>query len=349
MERTAGLIMINADVDGVSYNLPFDTGATTILDQEKAMDTGMKLKNYGSVGDSQGNRRKIYFGKIDQLSFEGFLTKKLNVMVAPFQADVFRCLKFEGLLGSDVARHNYWKLDFEKETVSIFPLSYPLGDMSKYTKIPFETDAQHRPWITVNIDGKEVKFLVDTGSNGGFDINTRTIEKKFPSYNPIVLGKGSSTGLYGRKIDSLFIYQPKEIKVGNITIDNALVDVKNKTSNKVGMELFKHYITIFDWSTKSIYLKPIGDKRYGNPVTRAAFGIEDGKIGITTIMGNDPNIDLKIGDELIEANGVSIKEHSLEEYCEVLNATKDAKTIRLKVKKESGEVKEYNFDKHMLK
>ena len=332
--------------DSIPAKLVFDTGwgiptldSTLVYQYPSLTPKDMPSREYG-IGSAWNpasvRKATLYFDP----NFE-FLKLKLGDL--PMKFDYWRIGNFRQLLGVNDAdgitgipsadSTKVWGLNFEDNYITIedadsfemtkgymqFPMkvvTYPAVGMTIYVNLPLKVQTSDGDTVTIHRD-----FFVDTGA-----------------WEDIILtSEASELAFFDNKKDAVWIATPynglytrnHEVKVslGEYEDDSFRVttyDHKHKTTVSsrylIGLNFLKHFNVYFDFQRKVMGLKPIPNferiidkhaRRY-----KVGFNMEiinkQQRFIIETIADNKENTyytaGLRIGDEIISANGILWKD-----------------------------------------
>jgi len=79
------------------------------------------------------------------------------------------CYNIDGILGVDITQHFNWTLDFDKKILIMSPSDFYPEEVKEMHALDFDF-TNNRPSIFMEMNGKKIKFLLDTGARDS-DIN----------------------------------------------------------------------------------------------------------------------------------------------------------------------------------
>ncbi len=346
-EYRAGLPVIQAEINGKTGYFLFDTGASMILDKEFANEMMLKTKARINVNDSGGNSVTFQpMVKLKNINIGAVHFENIGAIVLDLKSSaIFKCVDFDGIIGSNLMRHALWKIDYQNQKI-VFTDALENFEINKnYNTIPFRSNVQGTPLVDLTLDGIRIENVTfDTGSNGKIDVLYRYLqplrETKKNTGLDETFSTGSGTyGVGGNSIaDTTFYAKVEQTKIGDITLENKILEFR-KESDIIGNEFLSNYDVILDWVNKNIYLKQVKDYQYTS-INEFGFDLvmRDQGVYICCLYDDkEANENLRIGDKILEINGLDFNNMSL--MCEkFVNKDWDYKakqTIHLKVERDA--------------
>ncbi len=249
-----GIIIIPMTFNGVEKQFAFDTGAQVTVGFSWVADDLKRTSKTTNVNSSNGSRTKMRFYKSGTIELGSRKITKHKILKAN-DSDIFTCHNIDGVLGVDITQHFNWTIDFEKKILIMSPSDfYPEAVKDMYA-LDFDFTS-NRPSVFMEMNGKKIKFLLDTGARDS-DINktayTLSSIDQYPKatfYSGFYDVNGTLTKTYNTTI------QLPEIQSGSVTIIPE-VDYGNQ-STKIGNSL---------WKGKRLFLSLKNDKLYVSDTT----------------------------------------------------------------------------------
>jgi len=348
-EYRLGLPIIQVNINGNNYDFLFDTGAINVISSELAGELNLKSASHIIVRDSQGAKSVLKNTKLDSLKIGDARFYNIKAIVADLNKSTdISCLHIDGIIGSDLMKMAIWQIDFEKQIISITNNKELLQIDVNAQIIPFRSNSAGKQLVDIiinNITEKNITF--DTGSNGGITCSKKTYTKLLKEDSQLNknYGFGSNTsGIYGQeKLDSIFYIIPSTCKMGDLNINNQIIEFKEIGSRTIGTEFLKNYTVIIDWHCKEITLieknkvEINSDYSFGFKVS-----LESNKIYVKYIINNSSVAQqgLKLGDQIIEINSTDYREVSKDDYCTILSngVFTNSDILSVKVLKDDKEI-----------
>ena len=155
-----GLLVVEAQADGVKGRYLLDTGAPTLVLHQQENTSG-DVSARGITGEVTAAAAQI-----DRFEWAGQIIKKpaaLSLDISHLQEDLQ--MPLAGLIGYDVLKNAELFADVNNGQLQLFPTRK--SDLHRlYTPlavIPFDM-AEHLPVITIQIKGRSFRMILDTGS-----------------------------------------------------------------------------------------------------------------------------------------------------------------------------------------
>lgn len=232
------VIVLPFEINGVSKNFLFDTGADFNLIQREA--------TVGRTGNYDGaSNRKMKLGteyvksmKIGSIDFQNTFAKNGNLEGLKEQIP-----NFGGIIGQPIISKANWLIDYPKKTLQIS--NENLVDNTFQTiQIIREGGA---PYTYITIDGKDYKVIVDFGSSSEFNLPEESklakqllLEYKFEDKERDRYTLG---GL--QKIKEKVGMIPL-IKLGNMEFKNVNTTINVSSQARIGIGFFKDCVIYID-------------------------------------------------------------------------------------------------------
>jgi len=339
------LIIVPVTINGETYRFLFDTGAPMVISKELQEKLQLKPITSGRVGDSQGNHQNLEYVELPTMQLGGVgFTNSVAITADLKLSPEIGCLNIDGILGANLMRLAFWKIDFENAQL-VFSSNKQNLNLPKDSAIilPFLTKATFTPVVNLTLNKKEIKNATfDTGYAGYFSLSSKYLEGSDSVLNTSY-GYGSS-GLYGSNFDTVF-YANSTLQVSSFQ-QKAIVNYdKGKTKKLLGIEFMSQFVLVMDWELNQMefYLAT------AETIDNTTYGFSpkwlDGKLIIGTLhKGSAPEVNgLQIGDEIKSLNHWDFSDPDINTYCEMLISlkSKDVKNITLVLK----DGREFSFRK----
>lgn len=320
-----GLLIIEVSIDNKVYNFIFDSGGSTMLD-----DDIVEAMNYEKIGTRKhrGTTRKkktLKTIKLDGLSIGNVRFSSIVAGITDLDALKQKtCLNFDGIIGANVMNKAIWQIDYARKVIVLTSSRDSLHHPADAKSIDFSATGKGTPMLSISINGKYVgEAQFDTGSNGGIDLPQKDIAF-VDSASAFIVKHGLKNGVFADKLESSRTTIVPKFKIGyDFEIDSTLA-----TFNKVlpyaliGNKFMRNYVVTIDWIHQEIILssfKPSKERRYHTFGFTPSF--KDGHIVIGSIYENSPADlkGLKINDQIVQINGLDLSDSNYVSYCELLH------------------------------
>ncbi len=251
---SAKLIVIQVEIRGQTYPFIFDTGAhNSVISKTLADQMNLMKKGELKINDSRENSQMLDLVVLDTVSIAGIDFTKITANAMDFgEFSALNCLSFGGIIGNNLIQKCQWKIDFEREkmTLSDGDLATPAMNFVEM-KYP-----ESRPNVALKVDTVHFhKVLFDTGSRGGLDLDIS--EEKmaavgFDQHPSVTVLDGATEGLFGAKLDTLVRFRADSVVIGKFSLANPVVDIEEDKGSKLGSQVYAHGILYLDYQNARI-------------------------------------------------------------------------------------------------
>lgn len=324
-ESKAGLPIISVNINGIEANFLFDTGALNVISIELAAQLNLSPIYTGYVSDSDGRKEIQEYVSIDQITIDSIDFLNNVAVVADLNASkVNSCFEIDGIIGANLLRKVFWKIDFETESIYFSDSLTHLKTSNDWNTIDFTPTSSGTPIIQLELNENKIADLIfDTGYSGNILVPKKAFaaidSSQFLKDKTYRIG-GASSSIYGVKTtnDSTTYAKVEKTRTGDVNLsDNILLFSGN--SGLIGARFLANYTCILDWSAHQILIKPITSPSENRLET---FGfttfLNDTSVFVASIFQDSDAWDtLKIGDEILEINGVNYQHLTSTALCEL--------------------------------
>jgi hypothetical protein len=321
VDRVSKVMIVEVDIEGESYRFLFDTGAPNVIDEDLAERLGLKTIYRSKVSDSQGKAEKLEYVQIPYLSLGGIPFEGTTSLVADLKAaPEIACLKVDGIIGANLMKLVYWKLDAQHGKIIFTNRRDSLKIPENTMEIAFRTKSTYTPKVHIKVGNLQVyNATFDTGSGGllslyrkWFDLDSIPNRSSYGYH---------SAGLYGSRMDSLWY---TELQIGFDTIipgqRTELIRLTETKSALLGMEYLERYVIYMDWEDRVIHLKEQENPFISHPSTYGFIPrFMDGKLRIGAVL-KESKLDstgVQVGEVIESINGMPGGQIELSSYCDL--------------------------------
>lgn len=201
---------------------------------------------------------------VDSASFNLGEAQLNNQRIIVLQSDIYKGFPSNGIIGYSIFSRYITEFDYDKNIMSLHCSEKPEID-SSWTVIPLYFKDNNIPWLdaAVAID-KEIPVSLSMYIDSAAGDTIVLLEKPDMKFSlpkdtvDVCLGRGLSGDIYGKKgsISKLIIGKHE---LNNVIASFAPSIVRSKQENAdavLGNGALKRFNVIFDYSHKSLYLKP---------------------------------------------------------------------------------------------
>lgn len=356
-------ILIDVKINGSekTYKFLFDTGAVTLVTPELAKALGLKVKAEQNVGSSTDAKQKTGFSQIDNINIGGIDFKDVGVAIIRLdQSPDISCLgvQIDGFIGANLMKHAIWQIDYQNKTLQFTDNLKNIEIRDSHYILPFTTTAQGTPKIKVPLFGKEIKASFDTGKSGSIDLNKKHFKDVNFEHDSVAAVKGfgvSGSGVFGSVEETVHIVRVNNFEWNGLKTDSMYIGVAERTSNLVGNQFFNNFRVTANWQNNTLTLEPYKseNKSAGFRSFGYNYSFRENKLYVSFLLENSPaqKANIPLNSQILSVNGENCEKVTIEEYCamrlEASNA-KEIKTVQLKYKTPTGEIKEVKLEKKQL-
>lgn len=348
-EDRYGAIIFEAEANGSTNEFVFDSGAgVSLLEESFVKELGLETFFLTTGFDANKTEGDFFATVLNSFSIGNQTYMNYRPLVVPIEDQNWKCLGAQGIFGAFMMKNSVWKIDIKNRLLTSYKNSIDESRLNGYTKVPFTTDEYGIPKIKITINGKELLYTVDLGSTHGLDISTEEyIKISQSSDKELVKGRGYNFAIFGNKLSDYSMYQIQSAVIGNITINNPVVRVKDKVSLKIGMDFFKNYESIFDWKREILYLKNTSDEKYSSEFSQIGFNFIDDKFIVSNVADYSEDMQVSLDDEVLEINDQKIDQNTICDVLQSLYINKEME-VKIKYKNKDNEIKETNITPYIL-
>ncbi|MDF1672753.1 MAG: aspartyl protease family protein [Vicingaceae bacterium] len=258
IEINKKLIIVPITLEGKKYRFLFDSGAPLSISKELQAEYNFKIISKGKIVDSDHNRKKVNWSKIDSISIGNVIFKNQTAFVGNFKANpILKCLKIDGIIGSNLIRQCNWTINQSQNILTITNINEVNLKQKEGVTIPFKTDYQYNLFIDVNFGQSKLNnVLVDYGSNGSIAMSNEIFNalKNKNVFGNILLEKGvTQSGIIGIPIPiNRKISFSDSVQIENLHLKNIRVQTGKTTS--IGNDVLSMLDITIDWQNKKLHL-----------------------------------------------------------------------------------------------
>lgn len=279
--------------------------------------------------------RKEIFTKVPEMKIGNVTFNNIGAIVMDFSQPEFTCLKIDGIIGANQMAHLYWKINYADGKILVSNNIHLLKQNDFPVKIPFKPTRQKTPLIATSLLGKKVNLTFDTGFNGYFKLNNSIadVESNISKENYVVTEGVNAVSMYGgAKMEQEYEFLLNNFTLGEQKFENQIFDTE--ISNLIGNKFLRNYEYILDWKKSLVYLKPLEKEAHKSESFGFGYRFIKNKAFVVLVF-KEKNIPLKLDDEILEINGISLENLDESTACHYyLNKIeKDLNKITVKIKR----------------
>lgn len=345
-------IIVPVIIKGKTYNFIFDTGACTLVSRELAEELAMPALFKNLIVDGAGTTQEETFYKLPDMQISGIDFKDVAVVTGDIKKfEDLMCVKIDGLLGTNVLRSCYWKVDYVNGQLMFSDKEIkPSKDMYA---VDFEESFSGSPLLRLFVGNYHLKIFMDTGYTGVLSIpdslyfrvrkeHERPFRKGYGT-NMVTLFNNEHKEKYIGLLDSVYLENKRHL------IINPVTDIDNGESYLIGNKLFRGFgQMVINWKKRRIYLP---QKVVDSKECYATFGFSplpvDDKLLVSVVWeGTEAHKKgLTAGMVITSVNGQDTSAINHQEWCDLIdlfNYNKPAE-IKVTVKDKGGNIGEHTL------
>jgi predicted aspartyl protease len=338
-----GYFIIPVTIGSQTYDYIFDTGGyntvTTDIMTKNMLPELMKV----SVGSSNQIKSEIVLSKIPRLKVGDVQFTDVGVFNFDFnEAPVIKCYTNGGLLGKGVIKQAVWQIDYHNKIIRLADNLEKMPNLKNSVKLKVELDRVLNPFIQVEIDGRNQKFMLDFGY-GGFISLTEKTANEYQFANSIETYGEGTIGANGVNKESMYVSRLKTVKIAGQSVANQVAFYsKSNNYNLIGSELARYFIVTLNFKEKELILTPFSE----TPIDQFnSFGVDmnmNGKdIYISRLykgLSGDIN-GIKLNDTLVSVDKLSVDTANLcDSFFKIRDMLYQADSLNMKVKLDNEEM-----------
>ncbi len=263
-----------------------------------------------------------------------------------------------GILGYELFSRFVVKIDYESKKMTIIHPDF-FKPKKSYQKLPIQIE-DTKPFVELKINVRDssempAKFLIDTGASHGLLIEEDSDSRlRMPTKNiSSILGRGIAGVITGK------IARTKSLKIGKYELNNLITSFPDDyayrdsvgsegyspRNGSIGGDLLSRFTVIFNFPGEAMYIKKNGSfkkKFYYNlsGLTLRAKGNNLREYEISDVRANTTaeKAGLKIGDKILEVNGVRVEDYELSYVNNFFNS-KPGRKIRVEIIRDGVKMK----------
>jgi hypothetical protein len=348
-----GYFIIPVTIGSQTYDYIFDTGGyntvTTDIMTKNNLPELMKV----TVGSGNKIKSKITLSKVPQLNLGNISFTNVGVFNFDFhESPLIMCYTNGGLIGKGIIRQSVWQIDYEKKIIRLADKVDKMPNLENSLKLKVELDKTFNPFIQVEIDGRNQKFLLDFGYGGFIALTEKTANEydfvtTFETYGEGVIEANGPTN------EPLFISPLTSVKLAGHNLNNQMTHYSKSTNyNLIGSEISKYFIVTLNFKDKGLILTP---RKNFSADSFKSFGIDlnlgEKDIYISRIYkGLDgEKVGIQLKDKVISVNEVTVDSINLcDSFFKLRKTLHQADSLEIKIIR-NGIEKEFKLEKTELR
>lgn len=242
----------------------FDTGASqTTVSEKLCRELGLSAVGRSATSDFEGHRYPVDRVRIPALRMGDATYKNVWAILLPDSSYIFRCLGFDGLVGSDLLRGFVVRMPNPDSTITLATDRRLVGNPDRAAGIRMV--GKSRPVIPVHAgNGKrrmKAYVLFDTGSASLFKCrygDSRALDEAGVLRDArYTVGHSGNLGWTNRSVvrEAIHALVP-EFEIAGNKLRGVPLEVTHGTTNKIGCGLFRWGTVVIDFPARRFWLLP---------------------------------------------------------------------------------------------
>lgn len=243
------LIVLPVEIDGVTKNFLFDTGAEVTVLQKDTIVGNTTTVTGATNRSMQLGSETISSLKIGDIEFRNTYAMSGNLVGLKEQIP-----NFGGIIGQPIISKTNWLINYPDSTIELTDKQLVDGT---FTPIKIKRE-KGKPYVSLLIDGKKHKALIDLGSSSamtipeGSELARQTLSKyDFHEKEREIYTMG---GLRNTKEKTGVI---PSIFLDGVELRGMAASIRSTSQLRIGNSFFKNHLVIIDNINHIIHIKPI--------------------------------------------------------------------------------------------
>lgn len=360
--RAETAIIVDANVNGRTVRLMFDTGFGGAVDCDNSINLGkptgkMTLRDF--VRETQADTVKITSLKLGAQSINP--GDMVAVMTPPAGYSEEFNTHCDGLMGFDVIKHNVTEINFEKNKFIFYPNTVDISKRVPDNKrtfllkmLPTGQNSVQLPVVTPS--GKTMVLALDTG-NSFYATTHKDVLERVGLWNASEYKYGSLAGVASGTVESFDIKMPA-LTIFGVPVPTSVWDVIDLPSSSaeadgtVGFGFLKNFNIVIDYDRRRVWMENFTGKAANDPEgdtgISAVYSPSRKGVVIARIAPDSPaqKAGLKELDEVLSVDGVDMQRQSFRQMREILRGDVGTK-VKLAISR-NGQLKRYEIERQPL-
>lgn len=313
--------------DGTLRRYLIDTGSTaTLVSADLAGEIGVRDRNVARrtvrVRSANGGEVSLEATTLRRLQLGATTFERVPALIYDFtELSLHLGVRIDGLIGFPVFRETLLTLDYPAGRLIIAPnqpaaaANAPLP--AGASRIAFNNE-QNTPFIPVQMGNESFVVLIDTGSDGGLNLNPVGLHPRFtfgPRPGTVVSSlSGDRHQLVGRL--------GQDVIIGNHVVENPIVDLTDQLS-AIGGELLRNFRVTFDQRNNFVtFVRESESAVQMEPRRSTGLSFSRSPVywRVMTVIPETPStgFGVQAGDLVVRINGEPVAKWDFERYASLI-------------------------------
>lgn len=351
-------MIVEAEINNQKYKFIFDTGTTLpILRKEVCDKLNLEMMDSFELDDHFGAASFTEFAFIPEFKLGDMIFTDFPVISVTDNL-ILECFEVDGLIGNNIFMNSVVQISSENKTITI--TNKPENFVLKESDATDMGIAQENglPFVKVNFIGAKndtisAYLLFDTGMDDMLSVPTGFFDeniKELGLFDIITEITGNNTvGFFGLQEaeNHLYYLNTPTLNIGNVNINNVQLSTDEGNAARLGQKIFKYGLVTLDYFNMKFYFesftnKSIEAKEKNWPII---ITFKNDALIVGAIMNDELEKQLKIGDKVMQIDGINLENLSL---CDIIKGVAKSKNDEAVFKfedKDTGEIKSLKLSK----
>jgi hypothetical protein len=313
----------------------FDSGAMATVLLDSTTIANFNGKKFAKFGSHSGADRKKKSNRLLTVKMESALFESENKLVTFVDFPSTKCNKttaFKGILGLDFFFENETSLflNFSKNEICNIDAAVVKEKVKdKYILLKSECK-RNQVFVYLQIEGKEIKFKLDTGYNGSLIL---PFSEKIDWSNPNKMELDGSlyNTISSATLGAETLYEKMPVTFAGESINTKMSVSTSIKAQNIGMTFIKGFDWIIDYNNNKVYVKRNQNKIESNFNRRVSYYAKANQEKLTIVVKEKSQTKYQLGDEILSVNGQKVTSENNCELQDLLNKTENWDTLSLEV------------------
>lgn len=332
--------------DSGNLHFVFDTGAGATSINSRVAENLKLIASKETISKGASGEVKLQIVKNNTLKIESLLLKKIDLYSSPLlHLEKVFGVDIDGILGYDLLKKYVVKINYDTSEIELY-VSKRFKYKGKGELIKIDLGNVPTAMAKINLgngNSLDGEFILDNGAGLAVGFCT-PYSQKYQLKESIGKTYSITSRGYSTNTTSVEVGRLNELTVQNFQFSNIPVRIYNTKSGVmaykgiagiIGNEILKRFNITYDYKRKESFWEP--NIRFANvPYVISYSGLEltldetKTKVLVDAIIPDSPvaTSDIKIGDEIIEINGIKTKDSSLTTLRKLLNQDGQQVTVK---------------------
>ena len=312
-----------------SLGFMFDTGAPMIYADGVAASYGSESAGWVTTVAIDGTLEESPVVAVDELVLGQARFHDVGGIVGWVEPDnPLACVTRNGVVGASLMRDAIWRIDYAGQEISVYDSTDGL-DLDNAIALPFDADSgvPSSPIVRLPVEGGELSFLLDTGSDAGLVVNPADLSSvgvELADDAPaIALTAAGAAGTFQSAVRFVDVAIAAEGIDRRPRYPLAATDTIAAGVGNMGNTFLREFVVTIDWPGRMVYLEPVASvgsiARPSEPLSATVMW-QDGRLVVGSIVLGGPAEEdgLELGAVIVTIDGQPAEAPTFEAFCDLL-------------------------------